>query len=214
MSGEFARAFGAMPLIAILRGLAPAQAQPAFAALAGTGVTLAEIPLNGPDPLEAIARAAAVEGIVVGAGTVLTAGQVHQAAAAGARYVVAPNFDPAVVGAAAQAGVAALPGVATPTEAFAALAAGAFALKLFPAETIGPAGLKAWRAVLTAPILLLPVGGVGADNLAAWRAAGASGAGIGSALYAPGRTPEELRARARALVSAWRAGSKGAGAPA
>lgn len=196
-------ALSACPLVAILRGLPPEQAEAAGQALADAGWRIVEVPLNSPRPLESIQRLARqFPSMLVGAGTVLTREQVREVQGAGGRLVVAPNFDPAVVQEAGALGMACLPGVATPTEAFAALAAGATGLKLFPAEAIGATGLKAWRAVLPSRTLLLPVGGVAVDNMAQWRAAGADGFGIGSALYRPGDTTAELRERASAFAAA------------
>ena len=203
MTGPVPDAFRSMPLIAILRGLDPDQAGPAARALSDGGIRLVEVPLNGPRPLQAIGGLARTPELVTGAGTVLSAEDVRHALDAGARFIVAPNFDPEVVGAAIDAGVPAIPGVATPTEAFAALAAGAWALKLFPAEIIGPAGLKALKAVLPAPTRLIPVGGVGTETVALWRQAGAAGAGLGSALFKPGIAAGALKARAEAAVAAW-----------
>jgi 2-dehydro-3-deoxyphosphogalactonate aldolase len=139
----------------------------------------------------------------VGAGTVLTPEDVDAVADAGARLVLAPNFDAAVVRRAKARGLWAMPGVATPSEGFAALAAGADGLKLFPGEMLGPPVLKAWRAVFPRHVPLYAVGGVGADNLATYRAAGAVGAGVGSSLYTPGLEPAEIERRARALLAAW-----------
>jgi 2-dehydro-3-deoxyphosphogalactonate aldolase len=141
---------------------------------------------------------------LIGAGTVLNTAQVQQVHAAGGRLIVAPNFQPAVVAQALQLGMVVLPGVVTPSEAFAAIEAGAHGLKLFPAELITPTVLKALRAVLPPSMPLLPVGGITPDNMAAYRAAGASGFGLGSALYAPGRTAEQVRRQAAAFVQAWR----------
>ena len=162
------------------------------------------MPLNSPRPLESIA--ALVEHCpeaLVGAGTVLTPGQVQDVHAAGGRWVVAPHFDAAVVRETLSHDMVSVPGIATPSEAFAALGAGAHALKLFPAELASPAVLKAMRAVLPAEVPMLPVGGITPDSLAAWRSAGASGFGIGSALYAPGATVDAVTDRARAFASAW-----------
>lgn len=200
----FRAAFAACPLVAILRGITPDEAAPAAAVLVAAGFRILEVPLNSPDPLrsiEAIARAQ--PDAMVGAGTVLKAAQVHEVASAGGRLVVAPNFSEAVVRASLDRGLACLPGVATPTEAFAALEAGATGLKLFPAEMIGPAVVKAVRAVLPRDALLLPVGGISTLNMAAYRAAGANGFGIGSALYTPGVSIDELARRARAFADAW-----------
>jgi 2-dehydro-3-deoxyphosphogalactonate aldolase len=203
---RFDAAMQALPLVAILRGVQPDEAPAIGAALAGAGWTLIEVPLNSPRPLDSIAHlSAALPQVLVGAGTVLNAQQVREVHAAGGRLVVAPNFDAAVVAAAREFGMACLPGVATATEAFAALAAGASALKLFPAEMIAPAVVKAMRAVLPASTRVLPVGGITPSGMAAYRAAGANGFGLGSALYQPGMGAAEVSANARAFISAWRA---------
>lgn len=208
MSGRFDEAFAARPLIAILRGVRPDEAAAVFQALVAGGVRLAEVPLNSPEPFRSIAEGARVEGIVTGAGTVLSADDVRQSFDAGARYIVAPNFDPEVVAAAAEVGLPMLPGIMTPSEAFAALRAGAFALKLFPAEVIGFDGLKALKAVVPPGTRLIPVGGVGSETVAAWRDIGATGVGVGSALYSPGVTPGQVLTRARSIVSAWSDGNQ------
>ncbi|KQT08051.1 2-dehydro-3-deoxy-6-phosphogalactonate aldolase [Ramlibacter sp. Leaf400] len=201
----FDRAVTALPLVAILRGITPAEALPVGQALVDAGFRLIEVPLNSPEPLRSIsALAHAFPQAVVGAGTVLRRADVGSVQAAGGQLVVAPNFDAGVVQEARELGMACLPGVATPTEAFAALDAGATGLKLFPAEAIPPAAVKALRAVLPPGTLLLPVGGVTPDNTAAWRAAGADGLGIGSALYKPGRPAHEVAVLARAFADAWR----------
>lgn len=201
----FTQALAALPLVAILRGITPAEALPVGQALVDAGFRLIEVPLNSPEPLRSIsALAHAFPQAVVGAGTVLRRADVGPVQAAGGQLVVAPNFDAGVVQEARELDMACLPGVATPTEAFAALDAGATGLKLFPAEAIPPAAVKALRAVLPAGTLLLPVGGVTQDNAAAWRAAGADGLGIGSALYRPGRPVHEVAALARAFADAWR----------
>ena len=194
-------------VVAILRGVTPAEVLDVAAVLHEAGVRVIEVPLNSPQPFDSIARLAAAWGgrVLVGAGTVLTPGDVDRVADAGGRLVLAPNFDAAVVRQTKARGLLSVPGVATPSEGFAALAAGADALKLFPAEMLGPPVLKAWRAVFPASTAMLPVGGVGVANLAAFKAAGAAGAGIGSSLYAPGVALDELGRRARALVAAWAA---------
>ncbi|MEQ9815333.1 MAG: 2-dehydro-3-deoxy-6-phosphogalactonate aldolase [Azospirillaceae bacterium] len=199
----FRSAFAAMPVIAILRGILPDEVVPVVAALARAGIRLAEIPLNSPDPFESISRAAAVDEIVVGAGTVLTAAAFETAFDTGAAFVVAPNADRRVLAAARAKRLPALPGVATPTEAFEAIEAGAWGLKLFPGEVIGPAGLKAWKAVMPSAIPLIAVGGVDLKSVEAWRAAGADGIGVGGALYRPGATPASVERAARALIGAW-----------
>lgn len=196
-----------LPLVAILRGLVPEEAVEVGEALVAAGFRTLEVPLNSPRPLESISRLAAALGdrAIVGAGTVLTPAEAHAVADAGGRLMVSPNTDAAVIAAARARHMLALPGVFTPTEAFAALAAGADALKLFPAEVAGPAGLKALRAVLPAGTRVYAVGGVSPETIPAWRAAGASGAGLGSALFTPGRSAAEVGDRAAAFVRAWRA---------
>jgi 2-dehydro-3-deoxyphosphogalactonate aldolase len=195
-----------LPLVAILRGLRPEEAPTVGDALVGAGFRVLEVPLNSPQPLESIRRMAGRYGAerLVGAGTVLDPAQVRAVAEAGGRLVVMPHADLAVIRAAKQAGLYCVPGVATPTEAFAALAAGADALKLFPAEQASPAVLKAWRAVLPPDAAVLPVGGIAPDTMQPWLAAGAAGFGIGSSLYAPGRAADDVGARAQAFARAWR----------
>jgi len=196
------RHLAAMPLVAILRGLRPEEAPDAFAALVKAGFRIIEVPLNSPRPFETIAYLAGRAGadLLIGAGTVLSVEEARAAREAGARLMVAPNCDPPVIAAAEAHGMATLPGVATPSEAFAALKAGADGLKLFPAELLPPAAIKAWRAVLPAGTLLLPVGGVTLANMADYVAAGADGFGIGGSLYKPGMTASELGDKARAFV--------------
>ena len=191
------------PIAAILRGVTPDEVDAIGDALVEAGITIIEVPLNSPNPFESIKRLAARHGAhaLIGAGTVLEASDVARVTDAGGRLMVAPNFDADVVRAATAAGLAALPGVMTPSEGFAALKAGADGLKLFPAEIIPPAVFRAWRAVFPAETLLLAVGGVGVDSIAAYRAAGASGYGIGSALYKPGRSAADTGKLARALVA-------------
>lgn len=203
---RFEQALRALPLVAILRGLAPAEASEVGRALTGAGFGLIEVPLNSPQPLASIAQLAdAHPSALVGAGTVLTAAQVRQVHAAGGRLVVAPNFDADVVRAALDLDMVCLPGVLSPTEAFAALRAGAHALKLFPAELASPSVVKALRAVLPPGTRLLPVGGIDTRNLGAYLQAGADGAGIGGALYRPGAPPEAVQAQAEAFFTAFRA---------
>jgi 2-dehydro-3-deoxyphosphogalactonate aldolase len=193
-------------LIAILRGLRPAEAAPIGAALHAAGIRVIEVPLNSPEPFESIRilRRVLPEDCVVGAGTVLSPAQVPELRAAGGELVVMPHSDPTVIRAARAEGLWVMPGVATPTEAFAALAAGATALKLFPAEALPPAVVKAWRAVLPPGTRLVPVGGVTAENLGPYLAAGAAAFGIGSSVYRPGATAAEVGARAGEIVTAWR----------
>ena len=198
------QAMDRLPLVAILRGIAPSEVEEVGDALWDAGFRLLEVPLNSPEPLRSIeALARRFPQAVVGAGTVRTADEVRAVHAAGGRVIVSPHFDPAVVTTTAGLGLVSLPGIATPSEAFAALAAGATALKLFPAEMIPPAAVKAMRAVLPAALDLLPVGGITPANLRAFRDAGATGFGIGSALYKPGMDAQAVAASARAFADAW-----------
>ncbi|MEY3613423.1 MAG: 2-dehydro-3-deoxy-6-phosphogalactonate aldolase [Pseudomonadota bacterium] len=202
---SLALAMAQLPLIAILRGLTPAEAPAMGEALVGSGFAIIEVPLNSPEPLQSITTLTQqFPQALIGAGTVLNALQVKDVHAAGGRLVVAPNFNPAVVAQALDLNMVVLPGVATPTEAFAALDAGAHGLKLFPAEMISPATVKALRAVLPKDAALMPVGGITPDNMAAYRVAGASGFGLGSALYAPGRSAEQVRSAAQSFVNAFK----------
>ncbi len=199
-----AQATAQLPLIAILRGLTPAEAPAIGEALVSSGFAIIEVPLNSPEPLQSIAALTQqFPQTLIGAGTVLNAQQVKEVHAAGGRLIVAPNFNPAVVAQALALNMVVLPGVTTPTEAFAALDAGAHGLKLFPAEMISPATVKALRAVLPKSAALMPVGGITPDNMAAYRAAGASGFGLGSALYAPSRSAAQVQEMAQAFVRAW-----------
>lgn len=194
----------ACPLVAILRGVTPEEAEPIAAALIAEGLTIIEVPLNSPRPLESIRRLHAAFGdrVLVGAGTVTTEDEVAAINQAGARLMVTPHADPALVLAARARGMIACPGFFTPAEAFGLLAAGANALKLFPAEAASPAVLKALLAVLPKGTAILPVGGMGAETIPAWRAAGAAGFGLGSSLYKPGDTAGTVAARARAMRAA------------
>jgi 2-dehydro-3-deoxyphosphogalactonate aldolase len=192
-------------LVAILRGIRSVDAAEIGATLYAAGFRVVEVPVGAPDALESIRilRADLPRDCVVGAGTVLSTSQVEEVRQAGGELIVMPHSDLDVVRAAKAAGLAVAPGVATPTEAFAALAAGADVLKMFPAELLGPAVLKAWRVVLPKGTALMPVGGITPDKLAAFVAAGATGAGLGTALYRPGATASDVAARATAFVSAW-----------
>lgn len=201
---KFTRALQVLPLVGILRGITTAEALPVGAALVAENWGLIEVPLNSPDPIRSIALLAENQPqALVGAGTVLTVQQVREVHAAGGQLIVSPNYNEAVVREAVRREMVCLPGVVTPSEAFAALAAGAHGLKLFPAEMISPAVVKALRAVLPAEVQLLPVGGITPDNMAPYRAAGANGFGIGSALYKPGMTVEQVREQARRFAGAW-----------
>ena len=194
-------------LIAILRGLRPHEAADIGQALYDAGFRVIEVPLNSPDPLRSIRllREALPTDALIGAGTVLQPESCADIAAAGGQLVVMPHSDAAVIRAAKAASLACAPGVATPTEAFAALAAGADVLKMFPAEALGPVGLKAWRAVLTPPVAIVPVGGITPDAVAPYVVAGASGLGLGSALYRPGDSAQQVALQAEAFVRAWQA---------
>lgn len=196
-----------MPMLAILRGLQADEALPVGQVLVTAGWSLIEVPLNSPKPLESIAAMAkAFPQTLVGAGTVLKPSEVRDVHAAGGQLIVSPNFNPAVVHEAARLGLICLPGVMTASEAFAALEAGATGLKLFPAEMVTPAVLKALRAVLPKDALVLPVGGITLGNVRLWLDAGANGLGIGSALYKPGMAPSALAENAINFIAA-RAGS-------
>ncbi|WP_273824000.1 2-dehydro-3-deoxy-6-phosphogalactonate aldolase [Pseudomonas asplenii] len=194
-------------LIAILRGLRPQEAAAIGEVLYQAGFRVIEVPLNSPEPYESIRilRSLLPADCLIGAGTVLTPEQVGQVKAAGGQVIVMPHSDPRVLRAARTAGLYLSPGVATPTEAFAALAEGADVLKMFPAEQMGPAVVKAWLAVLPAGTLLIPVGGITPDNMPAFVEAGVSGFGLGSGLFKPGLSADETALRAKAYVQAWNA---------
>jgi 2-dehydro-3-deoxyphosphogalactonate aldolase len=208
---EFDAAFRRCPLIAILRGVAPDEVVRIGEALVEAGFSLIEVPLNSPDPLDSLARLArAFAGrAVVGAGTVLRETDVAAVQTAGGTMIISPNVNVDVIAATASAGLVSMPGVATPSEAFAALEAGASALKLFPAEGASPAVLKAMRAVLPHGVRVLPVGGITPDSLATWLSAGAAGFGLGSALYTPGLAAGEVAVRARTFIAALETGNAG-----
>jgi 2-dehydro-3-deoxyphosphogalactonate aldolase len=207
MSLDFATAFARCPLVAILRGVRPDEVEPIGDALVDAGFTLVEVPMNSPDPLDSIGRLARrlAGKALVGAGTVLTPDQVDAVQQAGGQLIISPNSDLTVIGRSAQAGLISMPGYFTPTEAFAAVQAGARALKLFPAEAATPAVLKAQRAVLPKDLPILVVGGINPGNMAPWIAAGANGFGLGSALYKPGASAADVSEAAQAFVRGWRA---------
>lgn len=206
MTLSFAQAFADMPLVAILRGVRPEEVLDHAEALLAAGIRIVEVPLNSPLPFDSISRLAAMaDRMVSGAGTVLTVADAERVVVAGGQIIVSPNTDAEVIRCAVALGAVPLPGIATATEAFAALAAGARVLKLFPAATYGPGHLKALGAVLPADAVLVPVGGVGPAQMADWWAAGARGFGLGSDLYKPGMTPAEVQTRAEAAVAAVRA---------
>jgi 2-dehydro-3-deoxyphosphogalactonate aldolase len=192
------------PFVAILRGVRPEEVVPIAQAVVDAGWCVIEVPLNSPAPFASIARLseALAADILVGAGTVRTPDEVDRVAESGGRLIVMPHADTAVIAHAVRRGLIVLPGAYTATEAFAAIDAGADALKLFPAEIGGPALLKALRAVLPKDLPVLPVGGVSPDTVPAWRAAGAAGFGVGSALYRPGDDAATVGARARTFVAA------------
>jgi 2-dehydro-3-deoxyphosphogalactonate aldolase len=201
---KFSAALRHLPLVAILRGLTPEEAPEVGDAIVSSGFRLLEVPLNSPRPLDSIAllRERFPEALV-GAGTVLDARQVREVHAVGGQLIVSPNFNAEVIAESARLGLVSLPGVMTPTEAFGALAAGASGLKLFPAEMASPAVVKALLAVLPPGTPLMPVGGISPDNMDAWRAAGAAGFGIGSALYKPGKSAAAVREDALRFVAAF-----------
>ena len=199
---KLAHALQTVPLVAILRGIKPAEALAVGQALLSTGWTLIEVPLNSPQPLDSIAAlASAFPQALIGAGTVLSVDDVHDVHAAGGQLIVSPNFNPAVVREAVRLGLVCLPGVMTASEAFAALEAGATGLKIFPAEMITPPVVKALRAVLPPGTVVMPVGGITPNNMRPYLAAGADGFGIGSALYKPGMPAAEVAENAMTFIA-------------
>jgi 2-dehydro-3-deoxyphosphogalactonate aldolase len=199
----FKRYLDQCPLIAIIRGVTPAEAEAIGEAIYDAGIRIIEVPLNSPDPLESIARLAAKLGerALIGGGTVLQPEKVEEVKAVGGRLIVAPNTNVEVIAATAAAGLVSCPGYFTPSEAFAALDAGATALKLFPAEGATPAVLKAQRAVLPKHVSVIVVGGVKPDNMQPWLEAGANGFGLGGGLYQPGQSVSQTAEKARAYVA-------------
>ena len=203
---KFRSAIRELPLVAILRGMKPAEALAIGDVLVEAGFRLLEVPLNSPQPLDSIALLKKrFPDVLVGAGTVLTVPQVRDVAAAGGELIVAPNFIREVVIETVGLGMVSLPGVMTPTEAFAALDAGAHGLKLFPAELASPAVVKALLAVLPKGTPLIPVGGIAANNLQGWHTGGAAGFGLGSSLYKPGDDAATVAKKAASIVAAWKA---------
>lgn len=206
LSERFAAANSALPLVAILRGVRPEEVVDVGLCLVDVGFRLIEVPLNSPDPFSSIAalRKALPDEVLVGAGTVLGIGQIGPLCETGAEMAVMPHADVTVIRAAKAAGLLCMPGVVTPTEAFGALAAGADALKIFPAELVTPAVLRAMCAVLPTSCRLLPVGGIRPESLKHYRDAGATGFGLGSALYKPGMSTKQITSMARQFVAVWR----------
>ncbi len=206
MNARLSAALAKLPLVTILRGVKPDEAEAIAEALLSQDFDLIEIPLNSPEPLKSIAavRRLAPARALVGAGTVLTVAEVEGVAEAGGDLIVTPNTNVEVIARAKVLGLVCLPGAATPSEAFAALAAGADGVKAFPAEMIGPAVVKAWRAVLPKSAPILPVGGITRDNMGPYVKAGAAGFGLGSALYKPGDDAAAVRENAAAFRAAWR----------
>jgi 2-dehydro-3-deoxyphosphogalactonate aldolase len=207
MSTRLSAALAKLPLVAILRGVTPHEAADIAESLLEEGFEFIEIPLNSPEPLKSIdaVRRMAPPRVYVGAGTVLTPAQVEAVAGVGGDLIVTPNTNPQVIARAKSLGLVAMPGAATPSEAFAALAAGADAVKAFPAEMVTPSVVKAWAAVLPKSTAILPVGGITPDTMAPYVKAGAAGFGLGSALYKPGDAPHAVREKAAAFRRAWAA---------
>ena len=210
--GEFRRRLGECPLVAVIRGVRPDEAAEIGAALVAGGIRIVEVPLNSPEPLRSIAALAdgVGEGALVGAGTVLRSDDVARVADVGGRLIVSPNTNPAVIEASTKAGLVSIPGYFTPTEAFRAIEAGADGLKLFPAEAASPAVLRAQRAVIPRDVPILVVGGVRPEAIGDWLAAGADGFGLGSGLFTPGLSPEQVAANARRYRAALQSARKAA----
>ena len=196
-----------LPLIAVLRGITPSEIPAIGAALVEQGFRILEVPLNSPQPFDSIRTLAHLHGkhCLIGAGTVLDAADVARVKDANGRLIVMPHADAAIIREAKRLDLACIPGVATPTEAFAALAAGADALKMFPADQLPPGAVKAWRAVLPGDTLVFPVGGIRPETMAPYWAAGASGFGTGTNLYRPGASADDVRGVAAAFAAAFRA---------
>jgi 2-dehydro-3-deoxyphosphogalactonate aldolase len=199
---DFLARLDAVPVVAILRGVTPAEIEGVAEAIIAAGVTLIEVPLNSPDPFKSIELMAQrfAGRAIIGAGTVLSVANVQRCKDAGSQIIVSPNMRADVIAASVAAGMLSAPGCLTPTEAFAALDAGAHAVKLFPGEMVSPAAVKAMRAVLPKTATVLVVGGVTVDNAAAFRAAGADGFGVGGSIYRIGTTAEEAGRNAAAFA--------------
>jgi 2-dehydro-3-deoxyphosphogalactonate aldolase len=206
MSQDIRDYLNVCPLVGIIRGVTPDEAEAVGAAIFEAGIRIIEVPLNSPDPLASIKRLADSLGdrALIGAGTVLEPAQVAEVKAAGGRLVVSPNTDPSVIRATVEAGLISSPGYFTPSEAFSAIAAGANALKFFPAEAAMPAVLRAQKAVLPSDVPLIVVGGVKPDTLRPWLEAGADGFGLGSGLFVPGQSPAVTAEKALAYVAGLR----------
>ena len=201
---DFRRYFAECPLVAIIRGVTPADAEATARAIFDGGIRIIEVPLNSPQPFDSIQIVARALGdrALIGAGTVLDTDDVRRVQGVGGRLIVAPNMNEDVVRATVDAGMVSSPGFFTPTEAFAAIEAGALALKLFPAEAASPAVVKALKAVLPKDIPLIAVGGVRVENMREWLDAGTDGFGLGSGLFKPGQDPGETLEKTRAFVAA------------
>jgi 2-dehydro-3-deoxyphosphogalactonate aldolase len=206
MSQDIRDYLSVCPLVGIIRGVTPDEAEAVGAAIFEAGIRIIEVPLNSPDPLASIKRLADSLGdrALIGAGTVLEPAQVAEVKAAGGRLVVSPNTNPSVIRATVEAGLISSPGYFTPSEAFSAIAAGAHALKFFPAEAATPAVLRAQKAVLPSDVPLIVVGGVKPDTLRPWLEAGADGFGLGSGLFVPGQSPAVTAEKALAYVAGLR----------